>query len=67
MTHTTKSLLSSAWMKYYFALVGDQVPNSNCEIHLEPLPKKAVFKEYEYDIKQLQRDGCDIDSDTELF
>jgi hypothetical protein len=48
MTHTTKPPLCSAWMKYYFALVVDQVPNSNCEIHLEPLPKKAVFKEYEY-------------------
>jgi hypothetical protein len=35
-----KSLMCAAWMKYYFALVGDQVPNTDSEIHLEPIPKK---------------------------
>ena len=35
-----------AWMKYYFELVGDQIPNSNGEIHLEPQDKYAIYTEY---------------------
>lgn len=34
------------WMKFYFDLVGDQIPNSNGEIHLEPEDKCEIYQEY---------------------
>jgi hypothetical protein len=53
LTQTIPSLLCAAWMQYYFSLVGDQVPNSDHEIHLEPIPKKEVYKEYVFDMEFL--------------
>ena len=35
-----------AWMNYYFDLVGDKIPNSNGELHLEPQDKHAIYVEY---------------------
>ena len=45
------SMMCASWMGYYFRLVGDQVPNSDTEIHLEPIPKKLVYEEYVYDME----------------
>jgi hypothetical protein len=33
-------------MKYHFSRIGDQIPNSNGEIHLEPQDKKEIWAEY---------------------
>lgn len=33
-------------MKYYFDLLGDYIPNSNGEIHLEPQDKFQIYAEY---------------------
>jgi hypothetical protein len=33
-------------MTYHFSRVGDQIPNSNGEIHLEPQGKKEIWEEY---------------------
>jgi len=37
-------------MDYFFNLVGDSVPNSAGEIHLEPIDIKDVWKEYSEDM-----------------
>ena len=41
----------SAWMNYYFHLVGDYEPNTAGEIHLEPCLIGEVHKMYEQDRK----------------
>lgn len=33
-------------MKYMFKLIGDESPNSNGEIHLEPQNMEDIWKEY---------------------
>jgi len=57
LPQTEISMMCSSWMSYYFSLVGDQVPNSDGEIHLEPIPKKEVYKEYRIDM-QLRNHEC---------
>jgi hypothetical protein len=34
------------WMLNYFTLMGDCQPNRDNEVHLEPIEKKEIFKEY---------------------
>ena len=34
LSSSVLQLMAAAWMQYYFSLVGDQVPNSDHEIHL---------------------------------
>lgn len=36
-----------AWMKYHFSLVGDEMPNTPGELHLEKQEKKTIHAEYE--------------------
>ena len=40
-----------AWMHNYFELVGDCIPNSDGEVHLEPLNIWEVWEEYVEDMK----------------
>jgi hypothetical protein len=54
MADSLKSKTAVAWMTYYFSLVGDHVPNSNNEIHLEPIPRCEVYNEYVFDMKNIQ-------------
>ena len=51
LAQTTESLECAAWMKYYFGLVGDQPPDRDHEIHLDPTPKKEIYKEYVFDME----------------
>jgi len=44
--NTPESITCYAWMHFYFDMVGDQIPNSNGEIHLEPVWIKDVYQEY---------------------
>ena len=53
MSDSEQSAVCAAWMTYYFSLVGDQVPDSDSEIHLEPIPKKNVYSEYRFDMEQI--------------
>jgi hypothetical protein len=53
MADGIQSKLTVSWMSYYFSLVGDHVPNSNNEIHLEPIPRSDVYKEYCFDMAQV--------------
>lgn len=39
-----------SWFKRYFALVGDQMPNTENEIHLEACDYKDLYDEYEFDM-----------------
>lgn len=36
-------------MRYYFYLVGDEAPNSDKEIFLEPQKKKDIYEEFKSD------------------
>ena len=45
-----KSMLCASWMQYYFSLVGDHAPNTNSEIHLDPVTRKDIYEEYKYDM-----------------
>jgi hypothetical protein len=56
LSSDTNILICSAWMKYYFQLVGDQAPNTDCEIHLEPIPKEAVYAEYVHDLEAINKE-----------
>ena len=44
-------LLASSWMERFFELVGDKIPNSNGEIHLEPITIKEIWEEYMVDMQ----------------
>lgn len=48
--NSPKSLELYSWMAFYFDLVGDQEPNLNGEIHLEPTDIKDIHREYCFDI-----------------
>lgn len=55
-------LMTAAWMQYYFSLIGDQVPNSDHEIHLEPVPKKNVWEEYKFDMESIDEPVLELNS-----
>ena len=38
-------------MNYYFKLVAENVPNAAEELHLEPIKKKDIYEEYQFDVK----------------
>lgn len=61
-----KSLIAAAWMKYYFNLVGDNVPDSKGEIHLEAIPKQDIYAEYVYDIELMKDSETHVCIDTFL-
>jgi hypothetical protein len=44
--NTRRSLLCYGWMWSFFELIGDKAPNST-EIHLEPVTKLEIFREYQ--------------------
>lgn len=46
LPNTAESTECFAWMEFYFEMVGDQIPNSNGEIHLEPTKVKDIYEEY---------------------
>jgi hypothetical protein len=55
-------MVTAAWMQYYFSLVGDHVPNSDHQIHLEPIPKKTVWEEYKFDMEELGEIVLDLNT-----
>jgi hypothetical protein len=40
------SMTTFGWMRQFFALVGDMIPNSFGEIHLEPIDVIEIYMEY---------------------
>ena len=49
-----------AWLERYFLLSGDFQPDSNEEIHLDPIDKKEVHAEYVKDV--LSRTELSVDT-----
>jgi len=49
--NTNVALDAYGWMDAYFQLVGDMMPNSYGDIHLEPITIKEVHREYLLDCK----------------
>lgn len=45
------------WMDYYFNVIGDQEPNRDGEIHLEPVHIKDIHKEYLADMTYCGEDA----------
>ena len=54
------SLICAAWMQYYFSLIGDQVPNSDSETHIDPITKKSIHEEYVFDMKHLGEPALEL-------
>jgi hypothetical protein len=48
------------YLRSYFNGIGDQVPNSCGEIHLDPITKKEVWKEYKEDMIDIYKDSDNI-------
>ena len=46
--NTVQSLSCYAWMSSYFKLRGDAAPNSNNEIHLEPITINEIYEEVSF-------------------
>jgi hypothetical protein len=46
LAYTVPSMTTFGWMKQFFALVGDMIPNSFGEIHLEPTDIIDIYMEY---------------------
>jgi hypothetical protein len=44
--NTPIALETYSWMSFYFSMVGDSIPNSNNEIHLEPTSVLSIYDEY---------------------
>lgn len=62
MTKIPNSYMSLAcyvWMKNFFELVGDQVPNSAGEIHLEPTTINEIHAEYVMDMEHVGEERLD--------
>lgn len=54
--NNVKAKIAEAWMDMFFDLVGDKIPNSKDEIHLEPQEKKEIWEEYQSDCFELLLD-----------
>ena len=55
LPQTEVSLMCASWLQYYFSLVGDQPPDRNSEIHLDPTRKVDVYNEYIFDMESLKQ------------
>ena len=51
IANTSAALATYSWMDYFFKLVGDFIPNSNDEIHLEPITIQEIYDEYVIDME----------------
>jgi hypothetical protein len=54
--NTVKSKLAIQFLNEFFNLVGDKIPNLQ-EIHLDPIDKKEVWKEYRQEILQFETEA----------
>ena len=61
LAQTEGPLMCSSWMQYYFGLVGDHPPNTDSEIHLDQMPKEAVWQEYKFDMEMLGHKPLTLD------
>ena len=48
--NSVKAFTATAWMEWFFDLVGDKIPNSGGDIHLEPQAKKSIYEEYKQNV-----------------
>lgn len=58
--NTSVALETYSWLHFFFELVGDTVPNSGDDIHLEPTTIKEVYEEYRVDMVAMKIDTKDI-------
>ena len=56
-----------AWMHSHFDCVGDNIPNSPGEIHLEPITIKEVWQEYCEDMDAVHVDALDVRSFASMW
>jgi hypothetical protein len=57
-----------SWMDFYFNLLGDSIPNSDGEIHLEPISILTIYKEYKDDMikENYNHNAKDVYTETEF-
>lgn len=51
------AFMAIAWFKRYFKLVGDQMPNTLDEIHLEACDYQDLYEEYVFDMTHVNKIG----------
>lgn len=56
VSRSTSTFLAIAWMEKYFNLVGDVMPNTNGEIHLEACDYADLYEEYAIDMENLYKE-----------
>jgi hypothetical protein len=67
LSQSVPQLMTAAWMQYYFSLIGDQVPNSDHEIHLEPVPKYKVWEEYKFDMDAIDEPALELNTFLKIW
>lgn len=67
LSQSVPQLMAAAWMQYYFSLIGDQVPNSDHEIHLEPVPKQNVWEEYQFDMAAIDEPALELNTFLKIW
>ena len=62
LSNTVASLECASWMKSYFELCGDCIPNRNGEIHLDSMEINDVYAVYVKDIWSVSGEHLAIDA-----
>ena len=58
--NSPESFTCYAWMHAHFEMIGDNIPNSDCEIHLEPISIKEVWQEYADEMKGYNEEPLEV-------
>ena len=64
--YMTQALSCFGWMHFFFALVGDSMPNLD-EIHLEPIYIHEIWKEYKEDMVSVSNEYVDVSTFGKLW
>ena len=64
--YMTQALSCFGWMHFFFALVGDSMPNLD-EVHLEPIYIHEIWKEYKEDMVSVSNEYVDVSTFGKLW
>jgi len=59
LPNTEAAIGAASWLESYFMFHGDYMPNSE-EIHLEPIDRVTIYREYVDDMKRLREEHLSI-------
>jgi hypothetical protein len=55
--NSTAQLSAFGWLQHYFTCVGDEEPNTDGEVHLDPVKVKDIYTEYKDDMIMMNSDS----------